>query len=136
LTTELINLTAFNARILGHGIIPLEHWAAQTFRIVLEEDYTDRETQLDSLVPAAAQYILYAGEAIFRCKDEMSVSQGQENFTYAGPLWKGRQGLSKERWSFWKMRFEDVSKLDSVEDGTKKVATRAVDAMQRVEGGG
>lgn len=113
--------------------MPLEHWAAQTFRIVLEDDYNDRCALLDELVPVAAQYIFHAGRAVYDCEDEMVVPPKVENFTFPGPLWNGRQGLSKERWEFWKARFHTIGELDNVQEKTREVAKKAASDMAEIE---
>ncbi len=63
-----------------------EHWATQTFRIVLKNDYNGRRALLDELVLVIAQYIFHASKAIYDCEDKMVVLSRVENFTFLDSL--------------------------------------------------
>ena len=110
-----------------------EHWATQTFRIVLKNDYNGRRALLDELVLVIAQYIFHASKAIYDCEDKMVVLSRVENFTFPGPLWNGRQGLSKERWALWKARFHTIGELDNIQEKTREVAKKVARDMIEIE---
>ncbi|KAI4124774.1 MAG: hypothetical protein LQ338_004633 [Usnochroma carphineum] len=88
-------------------------------------------------VPAAAQYMIHAGELVF---NECKKGTGQDLATTSplwatrGKLWTGPPGLSRERWDFWKGRFEEAAESEeNIAEETKKTARTAVRAMAHVE---
>ena len=51
-----------------------------------------------------------------------------------GKLWTGPPGLSRERWDFWKGRFEEAAESeDNIAEETKRTAATAGRAMAHVE---
>lgn len=90
------------------------------------------KSRLDGLVPAAAQWIFYAGRALFECKDQ--IEPGGSDPMKGGALWSGRSGFFRERWDLWKKRFEWVQAVERVTASTKEMAKQAVESMSEIEG--
>ncbi|KAF4258532.1 hypothetical protein KXV68_005688 [Aspergillus fumigatus] len=80
---------------------------------------------LNGWVPAAAQWIRYCGKEIYA----MEGSMGREFPT----KWTGSEGWSKERWAFWKKRFEWVSLVTALDRKTRRIAKETVQEMARIE---
>ncbi|KAB8251390.1 hypothetical protein BDV35DRAFT_399522 [Aspergillus flavus] len=49
--------------------------------------------------------------------------------------WTGPAGWSKERWAFWKERFEWISTVTALDRQTRKIATKPVEQMTSIERG-
>ncbi|RAQ57653.1 spherulin-1B precursor [Aspergillus flavus] len=49
--------------------------------------------------------------------------------------WTGPAGWSKERWGFWKERFEWISTVTALDRQTRKIATKPVEQMTSIERG-
>ncbi|EAW23643.1 DUF3632 domain-containing protein [Aspergillus fischeri NRRL 181] len=82
---------------------------------------------LNGWVPAAAQWIRHCGREIYA----MEGSMGREFPT----KWTGSEGWSKERWAFWKERFEWVSLVTALDRKTRRIAKETVQEMARIEQG-
>ena len=105
-----------------------------SLRDALEEEYEDGSA-LDGYIPAAAQWIFYAGSLLYACEDEI-VSDPIGGDPYrGGDLWTGKHGFCKERWQFWKVRFEWAAGSD-LQLETKRIAREAVDVMNKIDGAG
>ncbi|RHZ57496.1 DUF3632 domain-containing protein [Aspergillus thermomutatus] len=80
---------------------------------------------LNGWVPAAAQWIRHCGKEIY----EMEGSMGREFPT----KWTGSEGWSKERWAFWKERFQWISSVTALDRKTRRVAKEMVEEMASIE---
>lgn len=120
-----INLTSFNARLFRDEVFQLETWAIMTLSIALEKDYESQSHLLDTFIPAAAQYILQTGPAVYKCDKEV---------IFAGPLLeKAREKGPVERWGFWKERFASVQNRDHLKDSTRAIGKEVSDRMEKIE---
>lgn len=100
------------------------------------EDHSDSHHLPDIDVPAAAQYMIHAGDLFFdECNKGTGQNRASESPLWAtrGKLWTKQPGLSRERWDFWSSRFKEISRSDNVADATAKDADTAVRAMIEVE---
>ena len=88
---------------------------------------------LDGSVPAAGQWIFYAGRTIFACEDESEPSPRGGDPMRGGALWNGKHGYCEERWGLWKKRFEWVQGVVTLSASTKEIAKKAVAAMDQIE---
>ncbi|KAE8380087.1 hypothetical protein BDV26DRAFT_290647 [Aspergillus bertholletiae] len=84
---------------------------------------------LNGFVPAAAVWIEYCGQEIYR----KAGSLGQE--ISAWDKWRGPAGWSKERWGFWQQRLEWISTVTALDRKTRKIAMRLVEQMTSIEQG-
>lgn len=151
---EWVNFNAFAARLVAEGICDLKSIGINSLHQALEDEpwkrspplenvrERDRELvmyrrtvgRLNSLVPAAAQWIFHAGRMIFHLQDEWKASQGPGDDQGSGEsLWKGKNGFCRERWGFWKSRFAWVHGLKELEFEAKAIAKRAVEIMEKIE---
>ncbi|KAB8259434.1 hypothetical protein BDV32DRAFT_124281 [Aspergillus pseudonomiae] len=81
---------------------------------------------LNRFVPAAAVWIEYCGKE----KYDKAGSLGRE--IPAWDKWTGPEGWSKDRWAFWKKRFEWISTVRALDRTTRKIATNLVEQMTRI----
>ena len=96
-----------------------------TLSITLEKDYESQPHLLDTFIPAAGQYVLHAGPAVYKCNKEA---------IFVGPLLeKAREKGSVERWAFWKERFVAVQHQEDLKDNTRAIAKQAAERMEKVE---
>lgn len=120
-----INLTSFNARLFRDEVFQLESWAIMTLSTGLENPYESQSHLLDTFVPAAAQYILQTGPAVYRCEKEA---------IFAGPLLeKAREKGSVERWGFWKERFASMHDRKDLKESTQAIGKQVADCMETIE---
>ena len=122
---QFINLTSFNAHLFRENVFQLEAWAIVTLSIALEKDYGSQPHLLDTLIPAAAQYILQAGPAVYKCDKEANLP---------GPLLeKAREKGAVERWAFWKEKFASVRDRGDLKENTRAFGKQAVQCMEKIE---
>ena len=125
LHTDFINLTSFNANLVRENVFQLEAWAITTLTVALERNYASHSYLLDTFIPAAAQYILQTGPAVYKCDKEASIP---------GPsLEKARIEGSVARWAFWKEKFAIVRDRVDLKESTRDVAMQVVEQMAEIE---
>ena len=123
--TDFINLTSFNANLVRENVFQPEAWAITALTVALERDYGSQSYLLDTFIPAAAQYILQTGPAVYKSDKEASIP---------GPsLEKARIEGSVGRWAFWKEKFAVVSNRVDLKESTRDVAKLVVEQMAKVE---
>ncbi|KAI9931377.1 hypothetical protein ASPWEDRAFT_169780 [Aspergillus wentii DTO 134E9] len=103
-----------------------------------EEEYCQRRDRfmeemdirtLNANAPAAAQWIKYCGKEIYN----MEGSLGRE-VTIITTKWTGKPpGWSKERWAFWKERFEWIAGVTALDRKTRRIAKETAEEMSRIE---
>lgn len=103
---------------------------------------TDRIEQVrrtEMYVPAAAQWILLAGECIWRfCKEKLGNDGEMVEPRWIGGydggelMWIGEPGFKVERWAFWKKRFGEIGRLERVEEDDRRLAKEAEEAMEKI----
>lgn len=150
---RFLNLQSYAARIAGLGLVPLEAYAIWALTDALEGVMTPIRGAPDEVNPdpaavedlpfkvaAAAEWIVHAGHVLYGRDEEVYATAG-------GPLWRldkaearrlrrryrGTQGLCPARWTLWKQRFGANRDSEEVDEGTRRVAGRAYDAMESVE---
>lgn len=127
--TEWTNLSAFCARLhtASPHLIHIDIHGLWALLDALEEKQTTKT--LDTLVPAAACWIIYAGTAIKNNSVEYAIyddDEGGKRMPYSvGELYHGEKGFNEERWSFWKTRFRELSADEDLKSETRSFAERA-----------
>lgn len=116
----------------------LKIYGLWTLRVALENGSSNGPSSddlqlLDFVVPAAAQWILHAGKAIFNCGDVVQEDEIQGNDLATVGLWKGKHGFCKERWTLWKKRFELAHSVEELNAVSREVARQATKAMEEIE---
>ncbi|KAJ5581519.1 hypothetical protein N7535_000139 [Penicillium sp. DV-2018c] len=130
--SQIINRDKFVARLMATGepVFAYSWFALITLREALETPAEEMApVSLEPWVPAAVAWISILGKEIYEWNEEFDGALGR-----GGPLWRGKYGFSKERWQFWRERFEYLSSTELVSgDELKKSASEAVLIMQRIE---
>ncbi|TVY40961.1 hypothetical protein LSUB1_G003488, partial [Lachnellula subtilissima] len=120
------SLNAFGARLYAQThISSFEDRALFALTEALEGDKTAKA--LDDVVPAAACWILYAGKKIKEhksgcetdCDDATGIKRLSSPGWSRGCLWKGTNGVSDERWEFWKTLFGELADRTGLKRNTQ-----------------
>lgn len=123
-------MNAFSAKLCSQGLPPggeIQR-GGKVLRTTLEKPWSPAEIKaLDGWVPAAHQWIKY-------CAYELYVQDGDMGSEWPSK-WKGKKGWSKERWAFWKQRFQWVTTLSPLKDSTREIAEWCVERMNGIDGG-
>ncbi|MCJ1474494.1 hypothetical protein MMC13_003152 [Lambiella insularis] len=130
-----INFSAFSARVATANIAALDTiWGFFTIRDALEvRGQSSKLLSMDTC--AAANWILYAGKAIYQTKNSMVSSHWSIENAKETALWKGEPGFSRQRWAFWKERFHAVEETAEATEEAQTMARKAVKAMNVIEAG-
>ncbi|KAI0555744.1 hypothetical protein F4679DRAFT_3629 [Xylaria curta] len=108
-----ISFHAFVARLLQAGISPgSETTAIWMLRDALEQNAapTGKGGDIDRALKTAAMYIEYAGATLAQklaLQPEPQLDETQQRMLKGGELWKGKSGLTVDRWKFWGKRFRE-----------------------------
>lgn len=101
--------------------------------VVAEEvayEYESRKVGvLEYWVPAAAAWMNIDAKGILEMKGRISVADDEE---WEPTLWRGRKGWSRERFEFWRGRFEVISGMEKLSESTRNEAVEAVRCMEAV----
>ena len=130
--SEWANVNAFAARL--HAAAPdLHHWDLRGLYAMVEAlEQPLTQTPLEDVLPAAANWIIYAGEELQR-NSVPYAKYGSNDSTKRlacsrGELWKGPLVFNRARWAFWMQRFIEIAEMDGVSDTVRMAALRAVEA--------
>ena len=95
-----------------------------TLSIALEKEYESKTHLLDTFIPAAAQYILQTGPAVYK---------GDKDTIFAGPLLeKARSNGSVKRWDFWMKRFSSVKDREDLKESTRARGKLVAEHMESI----
>jgi hypothetical protein len=120
-----IRWTSLAARLQGAELVSWEIFALWALRDALETTNVPRPV-LSYYVTVAAEWIIHSGRALFACLDFKQLDGDTNN----GTLYWGRTGLSRERWGFWKTRFDQVrDSIDVVAGARATIALETMNAM-------
>lgn len=137
---QWISLNSYAARLLE---LRLGYWtrlAVWALMKALEQPPEAYRSSLNCAVAAAAEWIIHSGFFIFERLIELGTDgisgertgEGDESRRVSiGPLFKGKAGLTMERWQFWKQRFGEVGNLLDAQVKTK--AIKAQMSMEKIE---
>ena len=123
---QWISLNSFSARLLNVGLLGGTNIPIWALRDALEEDIS-LEPARDSIVAAAAEWILHARNALFTRISKEPANPDTLQATPQGPLYEGKAGLPLERWTFWKRRFREMS--NDLREPVKQAAIKAAEIM-------
>ena len=115
---------AFAAILTAKNVSDFALYAIWTLREALEGDFPPSPPCPQSAsIPAAAAWIQHAGrELIVREDDYGTAGQG-------GSLWAGKAGFSRERWTFWHTRLQEIATDGKLNERTRLEALRAGKAL-------
>ena len=128
---------AFLARLVVNPNLPHRNlYLGRAFQALVPalEDTQERNELLSADVPAAAVWLVYAGNVLFNT-DISAQDMGQLG-QKGGSLWqsKGEEGgYSKTRWDFCKNRFKWIEKASGADDVAKTLSAKAVEEMETIE---
>lgn len=135
-----VNLNAFMANLFSTGI-----WgsspgkALEMLREAFESETPEQVWERDCNIMAAAQWILWHGQTLFKLVmfDHHEGDTKDEGYWWFGKAFAGPaiEPRSIERWRFWKSGFEAVEKESNAGDECKKNAKKAACVMAALEEG-
>ncbi|RDW70677.1 DUF3632 domain-containing protein [Aspergillus mulundensis] len=132
LLNEWPNLNAFYAHLDACHIIPYTPaWAISAMWSAFEAEIEDPfPGEKDQCILAAAQYIFWSGQELFK-----AISYVSEDYTPGepGPLYTGEGGLSLHRWRFWKDGFRAAGGDMGIGEEARGVAGKAAVLMEGLE---
>ena len=128
-----INQHAFIAMLASFGRVELCVFGLWVMRDAFEESSTPES--LDADASAAAQWILHAGQALFRFVQVPRLISPDGFFEVAdhGLLYEGEKGNSLQRWQFWRAGFETLAESPASNDEARSLARRAARLMGALE---
>lgn len=129
------NINAFVAAITKEGLADFWLYAIWAMRDALEDEYKGKLAKftLDAEMPAAAVWIMVLAEKLWEREEVWESSETKGDPAGGGKLWKGKSGFCKERWAFWKGRFQLLSQRKALRDETREMATEAFEKMESIE---
>jgi hypothetical protein len=98
----------------------------------------DRELELTCIqilnakIPAAAQWTKHVGQRVYEMEGgaERKYDWQKEAFNVK---WTGPKSFSKERFVFWRERFEWMTTITALEKSTQRIARECADHMKEIE---
>ncbi|KAI5917996.1 hypothetical protein F4810DRAFT_694175 [Camillea tinctor] len=127
-----ISQHAFMALVFASGKDNLSLFALWVMRDAFEGSNTPESTDADAA--AAAQWILYAGQTLFRFVQLPELCDSHElNLTDPGPLYTGEKGFTVKRWRFWIEGFSRVADRTDSHEEVRKLAQDAKVLMEAME---
>lgn len=86
---------------------------------------------LDIKVPLAAEWLRVVGPRLYHMEGRLE-GEWDWQTDILNVKWKGEKGWSKERWVFWKERFEWMTKVTALEKWTQRTAGDCADMMEKI----
>ncbi|KGO41177.1 Protein of unknown function DUF3632 [Penicillium expansum] len=123
-----INWQAFSARLLQAGLADWSHLTTWCFRDALEEEPLQAKELLECQIRAAVQWIEHSRDIIFHSLDNLPNLRDLR----PGPLYAGKEGLSRERWDFWEARFHDFAENGMLAEETALICGRAAQQIAAI----
>ena len=130
------NFHAFTARAESVGIMYSNiTWAIPLIVSTLEKKVATKDTKskqvvsLETNVPAATNWLIFASEELLMGADK--IEKGCFEGSEFGE-WKGT-GFSRERWSFWKQRLEELATSELLSEEAKEAVRKAAVSMAKAE---
>jgi hypothetical protein len=87
---------------------------------------------LNAKIPAAAKWLKHVGERLYQMQGEMAMEHEWQN-EKLNVKWTGPKGYSKERFAFWRERFEWMTRVTALEKETQKMARECAERMKEIE---
>jgi hypothetical protein len=108
-------------------------FALWQLRYTLEEEPSFSQ-EIDCRTAAAAQWILQAGQAIFRMILQPDrLRPGNAAMLEPGKLYSGEAGYSLDRWQFWKMRLIELRSPGLFTEEWNVMTDKAIEYMNTLE---
>ncbi len=133
LSQKWANYQSFSAACVNKKVMDMDNEVF--FALILIIDVLEKEPTIPKLemnIPAAAQWFLLAGKTILNQKiekkEEVNCAWDKES-----QVWKGKRGYSRERWVFWRERWDVLGGIDGLSEETRDVCRKVTVAMGKVE---
>jgi len=84
--------------------------------------------KLNTWVPVAAVWIQINAQGLYEMEGPMP-----DERDWISTNWKGERGWSKERYAYWRARFEAIGDIGELEETTRELAKEAARIMRDVE---
>lgn len=126
-----VRLNAFIARVTVASVLNFESFAIWLLHHALEEPR--RADGLDDTLPAAATWILHAGNIIYHNGAYGGIEPKKPDPARSQDLYKGPDGFCRERWDFWKGWFGCARDNSQLKEKTRTFAKDAYDVMEQIE---
>ncbi|KAL4999778.1 hypothetical protein BDV10DRAFT_49489 [Aspergillus recurvatus] len=138
--SRTVNVNRFVALLVAtdEPIFLANSWfALVTLRIAIETPWVHMQADepLEAWIPAAAAWIEVLGAEIYEWDEEYESGHLAGALGSGGPLWKGKHGFSKERWTFWRERFGETARKEDESEHVRRVAEEAGLMMKEIEVG-
>jgi hypothetical protein len=138
------NVNAFVARLTAEDVRQYSLYAIWAMREALEEKRKEApEKWMDATVPAAAAWIGVWGKQMYERREDLTPEDPETQGNPARPgdymikrTKNEKAEWSRERWAFWKQRFQEISLGsvgDKVNSETKAIAKEAFERMEEIE---
>lgn len=125
------SLNAFVARLTAARVLDFSLYAIWSMRETLETD--NRAETLEKILPASAMWVVYAGRQLHDSEQGWPAHPLRGNPAKGGPLWSGKSGFCKERWTLWKTMFKSITRRSDTNQATRGFAADAIKAMDAIE---
>jgi hypothetical protein len=83
--------------------------------------------RLDNWIPAASVWIQINAQGLYEMEGPMNTER-----EWIVTNWKGKRGWSKERYGFWRERFEVIGDIGELEEKTRELAREAAKIMKSI----
>jgi hypothetical protein len=123
------NFHAFAAASEAAGLHALGLYFGLLRIVYALERTSNTIVELEIHVPAAAEWLIHTSRLILNSTNsDVGDLWGKDSED-----WKGPDGISKDRWVFWKMRLEHLRLRDDLRHETRDIARKAQVAMEKAE---
>jgi hypothetical protein len=141
------NMLYFYALLTREGILNCWIYCIWEMREALEKPHKDDAAtrylssnsgtavqKYNAQVPAAAVWVFALGKELYQREIDLTPkSKLHGRPALGGPLWKGGQEFSKERWALWKKRFGEVAEMEGLSEEVRGIAREAFGVMDDCE---
>jgi hypothetical protein len=129
---EWVNINAFIARLHTSAPDLTKLDLRGLFAMIEALELPLTSSQLDDVLPAAACWIIYAGNEL-RNNDIPYAYYDDDGGTKRSPwskseLWNGPHAFNQARWEFWMQRFKDIAERGDVSNTVRLAAWHALEA--------
>lgn len=146
-TAAWTNVNAFVARMVASGVAGMFYLYGEWALSDLERKWSDQNDHQrsedgvihETIVTIAALWVIIAAKEIYERRErdgrgvdayDIGIDKRGQNF----PWIRGKHGVTRPRWIWWKRRFEQESEDDSLPQGVRDLVSKAAKLIQGFEG--
>ncbi|EEP79721.1 predicted protein [Uncinocarpus reesii 1704] len=130
-----INYNIFSAQCVSNGIVG-SHWALHHIVEGLEKDLSDPlppQQEVNMLV--AQQYFVHSANYLLQNPPRKADGSYETSWGNYSSHRLSNEGLTKDRWNFWKERWDSARRVESASETLVGGSARALEAMDEAERG-